>query len=233
MTSAPTIIMGDVRSILQRGPAFMKNQSKWAQSDSDIIAHFLQVYAQIARSRWNRAKVSFTTQAAKLTESDFPEFEDFVYAAVYFRQLILPRDDLFNDAINRYVGFLDCPARLAWIEAERHAFKASLNGKSFPMLAAYTVRELFDAFMYGARLMHASPDPKKPNGDHFLRICDNEPRHEVLYALNISLKLLLNHVGKAAAVIHQDFGTWLTKHNLPRPNVRWHDRLFEIVDSDA
>src|SRR5262245_14318868 len=106
--AAPTIIIGDTGSILRHGPARMKNPSTWTQMDSDIIAHFIQVHGQIAKSRWARAKVSFTKQGETLTNAEFPEFEDFVYAAVYFRQLILKKDQLLNDAIERYLTHVDC-----------------------------------------------------------------------------------------------------------------------------
>src|SRR6266568_6962335 len=143
------IITGDTRSILQYGPAPMKNQAAWTQMDSDIIAHFLQVQSQIAKSRWRRAKVSFSTQGAKLIEAEFPDFEDFVFAAVYFRQLIAEKDALLDDAVDRYLSFLDCGARHAWIDDERRSFNQKLEGKCFIMLPDHRVRELFDAFMYG------------------------------------------------------------------------------------
>jgi hypothetical protein len=90
MTVEPVII-GDTNSILRQGPAPMKNWAAWTQYDSDVIAHFLQVHSQIVKSRWHRAKVSFTRQGKELLDPQFPEFEDFVFAAVYFRQMMLEK----------------------------------------------------------------------------------------------------------------------------------------------
>src|SRR5688572_32075398 len=91
MRKVPAVILGDTRSILRLGPAAIKNRAAWTQMDSDILAHFLQVESQIAKSRWCKAKLSMTTQGDKLLDSSFPDFEDFVYAAMYFRQFMLPK----------------------------------------------------------------------------------------------------------------------------------------------
>jgi hypothetical protein len=195
--------------------------------DSDILAHFLQVESQIAKSRWCKAKLSMTTQGDKLLDSSFPDFEDFVYAAMYFRQFILPKDDLLNDAVRRYFSFLDCGMRRVWVQAEQQRFTSTLNGKTL-MLPKYTAREVFDAFAYGAGLIHRAPELNNRNRARFLQLYDHEPRENVLFELNMSLHHLLNHASRVAAVIHQDFAEWLDVHGLPRPDVRWHDRLFTL-----
>ena len=205
----------------------MKNPSRWGQLDSDVVAHFLQVHGQISRSRWNKSDIKFTRQGGKLLSSDFPEFEDFVFAAVYFRQLTARKDDLLNDAANRYRQFVHCPTRDCWIHEEQKRFASVLDGDAF-MLPACTTRELFDAFMYGASLMHKAPHIASARRARFLQIYDNEPREKVLYALNMSMKLMLNHVANIAVVVYRDFARWLQENSLPLPDVRWHDRLFDV-----
>src|SRR5438477_10113901 len=96
------------------------------------------------------------------------------------------------------------------------------------MLSNYNVRDLFDAFLYGAGLMHKTPHIKNAHRATFLQIYDKEKREEVLFALNTSLQQLLNHVTRVTTVVRQDFSHWLHQYNLPLPDVRWHDRLFEI-----
>ena len=225
--STPAIIMGDANTVLQLPPAEMKNPSDWTQLHSDIIAHFLQVQGQIQRSAWNQSDIRFTHQGGKVLDASFPEFSDFVFAAVYFRQLTMKKDDLLNDAADRYREFADCPIRNIWIHEEQKRFASQLDGKAF-MLQTYTVRELFDAFMYGASLMHKAPHVNSAHRARFLEIYDNEPRQKVLYALNMSMKTMMNHVGNIAAVLYRDFGKWVNEHSLPLPDVRWHDRLFDV-----
>jgi len=82
--------------------------------------------------------------------------------------------------------------------------------------------------MYGASLMHKAPHVNSAHRAHFLQIYDNEPRQTVLYALNMSMKTMMNHVGNIAAVLYRDVSKWIHDHSLPLPDVRWHDRLFNV-----
>jgi hypothetical protein len=205
----------------------MQNPSNWSQIDSDMIAHYLQVQGQLQRSNWNQSEIRFTSQGDKILDASFPEFADFVFAAVYFRQLTMQKDDLLNDATNRYRAFVDCPIRNAWVHEEQKCFSSQLDGAVL-MLPGYTFRELFDAFMYGASLMHKVPRINSSHRARFLQIYDKEPREKVLYALNMSMKTMMNHVGNIAAVLYRDFSNWLHEHSLPLPDVRWHDRLFDV-----
>jgi hypothetical protein len=230
--NAPAIIFGEPSGIMQLPKAAMRNPGSWTQLDSDILAHLIQVQKQIQQSRWNKANVRFTAQGGELLDHSFPEFEDFVFAAVYLRQLIAKKDSLLKDAVNRYCRFVDCQIRPAWVRHELATFNGALEGPVF-MLPGYTVRELFDAFMYGAGLMHKIPDVGDPKRKHFLDIYDKQPRYKLLYALNISLKTLMNYVGGVTVVIYRDYAHWLDDYKLPPPDTRWHDRLFEIKEETA
>lgn len=195
--------------------------------DSDILAHLIQVQSQIQHSRWNKSNVRFAVQEDQLLDHSFPEFEDFVFAAVYFRQLIARKDSLLRDAVNRYCRFIDCQIRPEWVQHELAAFNSILDGGVY-MLPGFTVRELFDAFMYGAALLHKMPPVGNPKRQQFLDIYDKQPRHKLLYALHMSLKTLMNHVGGVTAVIYRDYSHWLRDYGLPLPDTRWHNKLFEI-----
>jgi len=224
---APAITLGDPTGILRLPKAALRNSGDWTQLDSDILAHLIQVQSQIQHSRWNKAELRFTTQGDQLLEHSFPEFEDFVFAAVYLRQLIAKNDSLMSDAVARYTRFVDCRIRPAWVQRELVAFNRALDGPT-TMLAGYTVRELFDAFMYGAALLHKIPEPADPKRRRFLDIYDKEPRHTLLFELHVSLKTLFSHVSNVTVVIYRDFLHWLHDYGLPLPDTRWHSQLFEI-----
>jgi hypothetical protein len=225
--SATTIFLGDPNSILRLPKASLRGVADWTQLDSDILAHLIQVQKQIQESRWNKANVRFKIQGPELVDHSFPEFEDFVFVAVYLRQLIAKKDSLLQDTITRYCRFVDCQIRPAWFRHELKAFKDSLDGPAF-MLPDYTVRQLFDAFMYGAGLLHKIPAVGDTKRKQFLEIYDKQPRHTVLYALHMSLKTLTNHVGAVTTVIYRDYSHWLHDYRLPLPDTRWHDGMFEI-----
>lgn len=223
----PAVIIGELRSVLRLPKAGMREPSRWTLDDSDVIAHLIQVESQIQRSRWSKSKVSFTVQGDKLLDHCFPEFEDFVYAAVYLRQLVAEKDALFKDAVARYCRFVGCEIRAAWVKYELRAFERLLESDAF-MVESCTVRELFDAFLYGAGLLHkfARSDDRKRK--RFLEIYDHHDRCMLLYGLHTSLMLLMNHVGNATGAIYRDYSHWLTDYSLPRPDTRWHSKLFDV-----
>jgi hypothetical protein len=225
--NAPAIILGETDGILRLPKANLRNPGDWTQLDSDILAHLIQVQKQIQQSRWNKSNVRFRTQGDQLLDHSFPDFEDFVFAAVYLRQLIADKDSLLKDAVTRYCRFVDCQIRASWVQNELAAFNSALDGPVF-MLPGCTVRDLFDAFMYGAALMHKIPKVNHSKRQLFLNIYDNQPRHALMYELHMSLKTLMNYVGAVTVVIYRDYSHWLTDYGLPLPDIRWHDRLFEI-----
>jgi hypothetical protein len=225
--TAHAIILGDAEGILRLPKAALCHRDDWSQRDSDILAHLIQVQSQIHLSQWNKKDIYFQVQGDKLLDHSLPEFQDFVYAAVYFRQLIAPADRLLKDAVTRYRRFVDCPIRSHWLGHELKSFNKVLAGNAFKMPDC-TVHDLFDAFMYGAALMHKMPPECDPVRRRFMEIYDKHPLHNVLYSLKMSLRLLMNHVGNVAVVIHRDYSNWLYEYCLPLPDTRWHEKLFEI-----
>lgn len=230
--NTPAIILGDPSGILNLPKAGLRNRENWTQIDSDILAHPIQVQKQIQLSRWYRTKVQFTIRGSHLLDHSFPDLESFVFASVYLRQLIAKKDNLLEDAVDRFCRFADCRIRPSWIGHELLEFKSALDGPT-SMLPDYTVRELFDAFMYGAALLHKMPSISDAKRKRFLELYDNQPRHTLLYTLHISLKTLMNHVNNITAVIYRDYSHWLNDYGLPPPDTRWHDKLFELKARSA
>ena len=126
------IILGDPSGLLRQGPAQLGEVSLWTKRDSDIVAHFLQVYTQIRGSRWYAADKKFRVQGSKTLDVSMPDLEQFVFAAVYFRQLAMKKDNLLKDATDRYCSHVACPIRQCWIKHEADAFTAQLDSPTFP-----------------------------------------------------------------------------------------------------
>jgi hypothetical protein len=232
-------LLGELLNVIRVGPPIQddptgkdlhrQTPNPSAGALADVGLQFLPdpIIPTAVHVRWNKSNVRFTVQGSQLLDHSFPEFEDFVFVAVYLRQLIAKKDCLLEDAVTRYCRFVDCQIRLAWVQRELVAFKGALDGGAF-MLPGYTVRDLFDAFMYGAALRHKIPPVGDPKRQRFLDIYDNQPRHRLLSALNMSLKTLMNYVGHITEVIYRDYSHWLPEHGLPLPDTRWHNKLFEI-----
>lgn len=110
-----SIALGEPDGILKLPKAALRNQANWRQRDSDILAHLIQVQRQIHHSRWNKSDIRFEIQGDQLRDYAFPEFEHFVFDAVYFRQFIADNDRLLKDAVTRYCRFVDCNIRSHWL----------------------------------------------------------------------------------------------------------------------
>lgn len=221
------VIVGDPSTVLRLGPAEMKNHEQWGQFDSDIFAHFLQIHKQLVESQWSESDCRFGTQGGEVTDSSFPALEDFVFAAVYFRQFTAHKDKLLDEVVDRYCRFCSCQKRNSWVKKEQEEFQNVLSGDAF-FLDGHSVQDVFDAFLYGAALVHKSPHLRSADRARFLELYDNtSPREKLFYSLHMSLKSLLRHIENVAIVLHRDFAYWLNEYDLPRPDVRWHDRLLD------
>jgi len=227
------IVIGEVSSVLRLGPAGMKNRGDWQQSDSDLFAHFIQVNNQISQSRWSKAKCRFKRQGGRLIESSFPDIEEFVYAAVYFRQLFSRSrsDQLFQSVCERYQRFVQCSGKGIWVAHEWSAFDETLKNSDF-MVPDYSRERLIEAFMYGASIFHGISSKQCHKRRDFRNIVANYDKEVVLYALHSSLKELRNHVTRVAAVLYQDFASWIKEFGLPLPDVLLHKNLFECPPQD-
>jgi hypothetical protein len=223
------IEMGNPAGLLHRGPSKLTDPSIWTQYDSDILAHLLQVHAQIRRSQWYATPPQFTDQGTKTIAAEMPHFEQFVFVAVYFRQFTMQKDALLAEGVKKYCGHTSCVIRQHWIDWELTQFNNMLDAPPFPFpVGKLTLRQVFDAYLYGAGLMHPFRKQGNKDRENFLAVHDTLPRARLLYSLNGGLRMLLNHVGNISIVIEQDFAHWLSLHSLPKPDVRWHDRLFDV-----
>ena len=85
-TGGPGLIMSDTESVLDVGPAPMKEKHKWQRKDSDRLGHFTQVVGQIQRSRWCKGELTIGRYGAEQSYGRFPSLEDFVFAAIYYSE---------------------------------------------------------------------------------------------------------------------------------------------------
>jgi hypothetical protein len=60
------------------------------------------------------------------------ELEQFVFAAVYFRQLAAEKDSLLQAASDRYCAHVSCPIRKHWVEYDLSRFNHQLASPPFP-----------------------------------------------------------------------------------------------------
>ncbi len=222
------MVIGDLESVLRLGPATLVNKDDWEQKHSDTLAHFVQVHRQIAESSWYHSGCRFTMSGGHVTGSNFSDLEAFVYAAVYFRQLLSEKDRLFFDACETYGRFVGNPVKAAWVDAEREGLVAAWSGACF-FVPDHSAQTVFDAFLYGSFLLHHIPKARKKHVDAFKAVISGVPRERLLYGLNGSLLAVFNYVAHVAAVVSQDFSSWSNAGLVPAPDLTWHKSLFRVA----
>jgi len=224
MPSVPAIVKGDLGTVLRLPPsAFIKRQD-WTQKKSDIVAHFIQVSGQISRSTWAKSPCTFTVQGGKVLKSEFASTEAFVYAAVYFRQLYA-EDKLMSQACDIYANHAGDTQKVVWIRNELTTFNSTLAGGCI-FYRDLPLRDLMDAFLYGALIMHGPNKASRKHRQRFQSIITNSPREEVLFELYNGLKSLSACASKVASVLYRDIAHWQQNEWIPAPEVWWHYELF-------
>src|SRR5579862_4971380 len=225
MATASVIALGDVRTVLRLPPSPFNNRNGWAQKKSDILAHFLQVSALLSNSSWMKSPCTFTIQGDKVLKSQFASGEAFVYAAVYFRQLYAD-DSLFLEACRIYQEHSGDPAKVFWVKEELESFRRTLAGDCIFSAIRIPLRDLIDAFLYGALLFHGPNKAFKIHRRLFQSVITGHLREEILYSLNMGMTGLCSHASGVAMVLHKDMAHWQHSGWIPAPNVWWHSRLF-------
>jgi hypothetical protein len=227
--SNPAVELGNVRSVLQLGVSGIVDSGSWTQADSDLFAHFLQVWKILAESSWNVAGDHLRYEGGRCVTDNLPGLEPVVFALVYFRQLV--QDGLFGHVHETYQKHVDSPVKAAWLSAERTSFDDLLSAEpSFIEVQGRGIRsnrELFDAFSYGALIMHVPSRVRdKETLTNFEQLYRSERREMVRLALHWLLMSLMNHVAAAGRLMHQDYAHWLKTYGLPKPNVFWQIDMF-------
>jgi hypothetical protein len=220
----PAIVLGDANSVLRLGPKGVRKDAACSQSDSDVIAHFVQVNAQISRSSWLESRCELPDPTSGVT-GRFPSLESFVYVAVYFRQLFATKDRLFDDACEAYLRTTGNALKAAWVYQEQKRANGTWKSKGW-FVDQVTTEELFGAMIYGAHLVHSRRGTKSKPLATFRNLLATTTRERLLFEMHGSLRRMMNHVSKISAVIYQDYSHWVNDGLLPRPDVMWHESLF-------
>jgi hypothetical protein len=224
MPKIPTIVKGDLQTVLRLPPSEFVNRNAWTQEKSDMLAHFIQVAGQISRSSWMRAPCDFQVQGGKVLGSHFPTIEAFVYGTVYFRQLYAG-DKLFSSACNIYAKHAGDPLKVHWAKEELAAFERLLAANSF-FFDNISLRDLIDAFLYGALIFHGPEKAHEKHKRRFQSMITRHPREELLYSLDLGMRNVCRHATDVSHLVYKDMAHWQHREWIPAPNVWWHSTLF-------
>jgi hypothetical protein len=208
------IIMGEPRSILRLGPTSATNKENWTVAKANAIAQFLDVMDRLFASKWLRAPKSITSMSGKnegseLLEAIFPNDTDTIAVLAYFRQLHA-KDRLFVRACDAYLEHSGDQGKRVWMEERRTTFVQMVDMPPSPFSDTdKTRREIFRMFVYGARILHSSPD--RTDDVALKEFLSKHGRHGALMIFNSCLMDLYRVAASVYPVIRQDYQHWITK----------------------
>lgn len=232
LAGGPVVIMDDVDSVMRVGFAVPTDPQAWSSRDSNTVAQFLRVVAEIAKSEWSRAPISISwlsegTDARSILQRVFPTGGEVASVIAWVRQLYAS-DDLFNHACNLYLRQVRTGTKHHWLRHVRTRFNDLREAHHrFPNIPEVTRRELIDAFAYGARILHG--ESQCDSEGLINKLIMGHGREQLLMAFNGSMHDLVSRANLAYHLLKQDFEHWVSTGLIPSPTA---PDLNELMNSD-
>ncbi|MFC1783831.1 hypothetical protein ACFL02_09650, partial [Planctomycetota bacterium] len=164
------------------------------------------------RSSWTRKRSSITTHHKDKTESsvecDFPTVENMCAVLTLFRQLYAA-DALIENTCKIYNEHCNNATKKSWIDDRLKMFKQSIEAApQFIQLQGCTVRQLFNAFLYGTGMVHSPDNRDRENRNRLSDLVRQNSREKVIMAVNASFWMALEYAVHVFHVVKQDYEHW-------------------------
>jgi hypothetical protein len=204
-------IILDAGDIVQIGPCPICAKETWTVDKANTLFNFIQVVRLIWRSSWARKRSTMTIYPGSIIECDFPTVESMCAVLTLFRQLYAS-DALMKRTCQIYVKHSSNETKKQWINFCLQSFEQNIDSDSkFIPLHGCTVRELFEAFLYGTGILH-SPNDRDPrnreNRSRLSEIVRQHGREKVIMAVNESFWMALGYAVDVFHVVKQDYEHW-------------------------
>lgn len=208
-----SVLLDHPESVLRCGPAEPIRPELWSQSDAELLAQLMDVFAQLARSRWVQSRCIVGSAAKGGYKAILPVSEDCMAVILPFRQLYSkdPADDLFNRCCK--VHNRHCPQShptYSWVDNYRTRFNELLDKPvHFPLhQSTLPARRYLDAFAYGANVVHATSKKSDPAAD-LSALLASDAKEMVVMGYHYTLHILLGYVSMAMPVLRQNVMHWV------------------------
>lgn len=213
VTENKNAIPFDVKNIIRLGPCAILAKEIWSVDKANTFFNFIQVVRLIWRSSWAQKRSSITTyrkdKAESLVECDFPTVENMCAVLTLFRQLYAPSDKLMKKVCEVYKEHSSNATKKRWIDFCIKGFNQSLGkNPSFIHLQRCTVKELFEAFIYGTGIVHSPSDRNRENRNRLFDLVRQHSREKVIMAVNESFWMALKYAVDVFHVVKQDYEYW-------------------------
>jgi len=211
--SAISVVLNHPESVLRCGPAEPIRPELWSQADAELIAQLMDVFAQLAESRWLQSRCIVGRAAKDNYKVILPISEDCMAVILPFRQLYSkdPADDLFNRCCkihNRHCT--ETHPTHWWVDKYKVRFNTFLDKPvNFPLFqTTLPARRYLDAFAYGAKVVHATSRKSNPATD-LSSLLASHPKEMVVMGYHYTLHILLGYVSMAMPVLRQNVMHWV------------------------
>ncbi|MCX5634198.1 MAG: hypothetical protein NTW93_11110 [Phycisphaerae bacterium] len=213
ITHGSNYITFDVEGIVQLGSCTISARETWTIDKANTLFNFIQVVRLILGSSWAQKKSSITTYRKDKTEAldcDFPTVENMSAILILFRQLYAS-DKLMEKACEVYKEHSSNITKKSWIDHCLNNFKQIIDSEPgfFHLLQGCTVKQLFEAFLYGTGMVHSPCDRNLENRNRLSGLVRQYGREKVIMAVNISFWNVLECAGGLFRVIKQDYERWI------------------------
>lgn len=207
-TGNKNIILFDAESIAKIGPTDICAKETWTVDKANTLFNFIQVVRIIWRSSWTQKKSVITISSGSVVKCDFPTVENMCAVLTLFRQLYA-KDALMKNTCEIYNEHCNNTTKKSWVDDRLKMFKQSLDtSPQFIQLQGCTVRQLFNAFLYGTGMVHSPGNRDRENRNRLSDLVRQHSREKLIMAVNESFWMALNYAVNVFHVVKQDYEHW-------------------------
>lgn len=229
------IIPGDTECILCLGAVRPKDPKTWKQTDSDTIAHFLEIVTRIYASNWYLSPHTITYHVRKsdnkqLVQLLIPYDQSTMGVLAYLRQLHAANDKLLEKACNAYIIQCSDGRKRAWVNERMNAFTKVIDSPPFLISKhRHTSRKIMRMFFYGAGLLHSTSNSNEEF--KLAAFVDEHGRQKAVTIFNSCLMDIFCIALQAFQVIKQDYDYWIKDCELMKHGRLPISELFQSVST--
>ncbi|HUT30039.1 MAG TPA: hypothetical protein VMX13_09630 [Sedimentisphaerales bacterium] len=209
----------NAEGIVKIGPTDMYSRETWTINKANTLFNFIQAVRLIWGSSWARKRSTMTIYPGSVVKCDLPTVESMCAVLTLFRQLY-SKDALMRNTCEIYNEHCGNGTKKKWVDFCLQAFKERLGGNtSFIHLETCSVRELFEAFLYGTGIVHSPSDRNAENRKRLSMLVGQYGREKVIMAVNESFWMVLKYAIDVFHVVKQDYEHWTKSEGCAKSDV--------------
>jgi hypothetical protein len=208
------VIPFDAENIAQLGPCAMNATETWTVDTANTLFNFIQIVRLIGCSRWARKKATITVHSSvnnsdQKLESNFPDVDSVCAVLTLFRQLYAKSDKVMESACTVYIEHCGAEIKKAWVNRCLQSFNKNLDeSPDLSEIKGCTIKQLFEAFLYGTGIVHSIGPRTKDNLKGLSELVRQHGREKVIFAVHESFWMTAKYAFDVCRVVERDYAYW-------------------------